>query len=241
MNTGLYAACAGLLARTQALDLAANNLANATTGGYRAQMPTFRSVLAGGETSQASAVSEFGTLSGARLDPKPGAIERTGNDLDFAIQGNGYFVVRTATGARLYTRSGSFHVDRAGQLVTSDGSLVLGKAGPIVLPRGKVSVSSGGIVSVDGALSGEMLVVNFPPGTELTPQGASLLSAPPGSERVSPDPQVLQAALEGSNVNAISAAVGLLGLQRNADMLQRALGIFHSEFNRIAAQDLAKV
>src|SRR5271157_695628 len=128
MNTGLYAACAGLLARTQALDLAANNLANANTGGYRAQVPSFRSLLAGAGTlrnASTQATNEFGVLAESRLDQQQGPLDRTGNDLDLAIQGSGYFALQTPQGTRLYTRNGAFHVDAQSQLVTSDGNLVL--------------------------------------------------------------------------------------------------------------------
>lgn len=244
MNSGLYAACAGLLARTQALDLAANNLANVNTGGYRSQVPSFRSLLAGeGGTSNASwqAVNEYGVLGQSHLDAQQGPVERTGNDLDFALQGSGYFVLRTAQGGRLYTRDGAFHLSNQGQLVSSNGSLVLGTQGPIVLPPGKLAVSADGTISVDGALAGQLLVVDFPSNTDITPEGAATYSAAPGSERPSAGADVVQGALEGSNVNAVSAAVGLVVLQRNADILQQALTAFHSEFNRIAAQDLSRI
>src|SRR5689334_6818118 len=97
MNNGLYAACAGLLARTQALDVAANNLANVNTGGYKGQVPRFASLLAGSSAlSNAAlrAVGEFGVLGESRLDLEQGPIEPTGNDLDFAIQGSGYFALQ---------------------------------------------------------------------------------------------------------------------------------------------------
>lgn len=244
MNSGIYAACAGLLARTQALELAAHNLANTNTSGYRGQVASFRSLLAssGEEQSVAEhAVSEFGVLAGSRIDSQPGPMERTGNDLDVAIQGRGYFVVQAQGGGRLYTRNGSFHLDAKNRLVTADGSAVLGPQGPILLPPGKVGISEGGTVSADGALAGQLQVVDFPAGSSLIPQGAALLSAPAGDEAVVSNPSLVQGALEGSNVNPITAAVGLVALQRRADMLQRALTSFHSEFNRIAAQDLPRI
>lgn len=244
MNNGLYAACAGLLARTQALDLAANNLANANTGGFKGQVPRFASLLAGtGNVSNAAlrAVNEFGALADSRLDLQQGPIEQTGNDLDFAIQGSGYFALQNPQGGRLYTRNGAFHVNRQGQLTAADGSLVLGAQGPVLLPPGKVAVSASGTISVDGAVAGQLQVVDFPPPTELTPQGAATFSAPAGTERPSNSIDVVQGALEGSNVNAISAAVGLVALQRNMGLLQQALTVFHSEFNRIAAQDLSRI
>lgn len=244
MNNGLYAACAGLLAKTQALDLAANNLANVNTGGYKGQVPHFASLMANsGVVSNAAlrAVSEFGVLDESRLDLQQGPIDQTNNDLDLAIQGSGYFALQNPQGGRLYTRNGAFHVNRQGQMTAADGSLVLGTGGPILLPPGKISISSGGTISVDGAVAGQLSVVDFPAATQLTPQGAATFSAPAGTERTSNSVDVVQGALEGSNVNAISAAVGLVALQRNMGLLQQALTVFHSELNRIAAQDLSRI
>ncbi len=243
MDSGLYAACAGLLARTQALDLAANNLANLNTNGYKAQAPTFRSVLANAGNGPSSAVSQavndFGVLGDSRTVLLQGSLEKTGSDLDLALQGDGWFAVQTGNG-RLYTRNGNFQVDRNGQLITADGKPVLGAQGPIIIPPGKLYVSGEGTISVDGALAGQLQVVQFAPGTTLTPAGSSFFSAPAGSESSS-NATVVQGALEGSNVNAVSAAVDLVTLQRHADLLQQALTTFHSNFNRIAAQNLPQI
>jgi flagellar basal-body rod protein FlgF/flagellar basal-body rod protein FlgG len=244
MNSGLYAACAGLVARTQALDLAANNLANVNTSGYKAQVPTFTSQLANADASvadnpMAQAVNDFGVLGGSRTDLMQGSLEHTGSDLDFALQGEGWFAVQTGAG-RLYTRNGNFHVDRSGCLVTAEGNLVAGAQGAITIPPGKLSVSSDGTISVDGALAGQLKAVKFAPGTVLTPVGGTSFSAPAGSERGG-NATIVQGSLEGSNVNGISAAVGLVALQRHADLLQQALTAFHSNFNRIAAQDLSRI
>ncbi len=243
MNSGLYAACAGLLARTQALDLAANNLANVNTTGYKGQVPTFTSQLANASSnpadSIAQAVNDFGVLEGSHADMGQGSLERTGSDFDFALQGEGWFAVQTAAG-RLYTRNGNFHVDGSGHLATAEGNLVAGAQGAITIPPGKLSVSNDGTISVDGALAGQLKVVKFVSGTVLTPAGNSSFTAPTGSER-SGKASVVQGSLEGSNVNGISAAVGLVALQRHADLLQQALTAFHSNFNRIAAQDLSRI
>lgn len=244
MNSGLYAACAGLLARTQALDLAANNLANVNTNGYKAQVPTFSSLLANTNASVAAnpiaqAVNDFGVLGGSHTDLLQGSLERTGSDFDFALQGDGWFAVQTGAG-RLYTRNGNFHVDSSGRLATAEGHLVAGRQGAIVIPPGKLSVSNDGTISVDGALAGQLQVVKFVPGTALTSAGDTSFSAPAGSERRS-SANIVQGSLESSNVNGISAAVGLVTLQRHADLLQQALTAFHSNFNRIAAQDLSRI
>jgi flagellar basal-body rod protein FlgF len=243
MNSGLYAACAGLLARTQALEVAANNLANVNTNGYKAQLPSFHSVLAsanenaGGEISQA--VNNFGVLGDSRTNLAQGSLEHTGSDLDFAIQGEGWFAVQSGAGRR-YTRNGNFHVDRNGRLATADGDPVAGAEGPILIPPGKLSVSNDGTISVDGALAGQLRIVNFAAGTTVTAVGGTNFSAPAGSERASQG-SIVQGSLEGSNVNGVTAAVDLVALQRLADMLQQALTSFHSNFNRIAAQDLSRI
>ncbi len=244
MDSGLYAACAGLVARTQALDVAASNLANANTNGYKAQVPTFRSVLAnaGGSVSSnpiAQAVNDFGVLGDSRTNLLQGSLEHTGSDLDFALQGDGWFAVQTGNG-KLYTRNGNFHVDHDGHLVTADGNAVLGTQGPITIPAGKLDVSSDGTISVDGALAGQVQVVQFASGTALTQAGSSYFSAPAGSEHGSSG-NIVQGSLENSNVNPISAAVDLVSLQRHADLLQQALTAFHTNFNRIAAQNLPQI
>lgn len=244
MNSGLYAACAGLLARTQALEVAANNLANVNTNGYRGQLASFHSVLAtanenvnGSELNQA--VNDFGVLGESRTNLAQGSLEHTGSKLDFAIQGEGWFAVQSSAG-RLYTRNGNFHVDRNGRLATADGDTVLSAQGPIFIPPGTLSVSNDGTISVDGALAGQLHIVSLAPGTTVTAVGGVSFSAPTASERPASG-SIVQGSLEGSNVNGVTAAVELVALQRHADMLQQALTSFHSNFNRIAAQDLSRI
>jgi len=142
MDSGYYAAMTGLVARTQALDTAAANLANAETPGYRAEREYFRSVLLGPDALDSQlgrVVNNFGLLGGDRLSMAQGAIQQTGNPLDLAIEGEGFFQIQTANGIR-YTRDGGFHRARNGQLVTAAGEQVLSAAGqPIPLPPGEVS------------------------------------------------------------------------------------------------------
>jgi flagellar basal-body rod protein FlgF len=247
MNNGMYAACAGLVARSQALELAANNLANINTTAYKAQVPTFRSVLAQTAVASASspgaiqqAVTNFGVVGGSRTNLVQGTLEHTGNDLDFALQGEGWFTVQ-APGGTLYTRNGNFHADTKGQLVTAEGYSVIGSNGPITVPPGKVSVSDDGTLSVDGGLAGQLKLATFAAGTELTALGSSYFSVPEGAPAVPAPATVAQGSLENSNVNGITAAVGLVSLQRQADFMQQALTTFHSNFNRIAAQDLPRI
>ena len=153
MDSGYYAALAGLVARTQALDTAASNLANANTSGYRAEREYFRSVLLdplGGNSQLGATVNDFGVVGGDRLDLSQGVLTPTGNALDMAIEGQGFFAVETAGGVR-YTRDGSFHRGKDGRLVTASEEPVLSSAGkPIAVPPGEVSVGMDGVISVAG-------------------------------------------------------------------------------------------
>src|SRR5271155_2378609 len=107
MDSGIYAAYTGLMARTQALDTAANNLANAGTTGFRAQHDYFSGVLAGGldqdpdtASQVGQSVSGFGVLGGNRLDLGQGELQATGNPLDLALEGQGFFAIQTANRIR---------------------------------------------------------------------------------------------------------------------------------------------
>ena len=244
MDSGFYAACTALMARSQTLDLVANNLANISTPGYRAQHNSFSSILASSSALPLSglnqAVNDYSILGGSELDLSQGTLQQTGNELDFGIQGKGFFVVQTAAG-RFFTRNGNFHVSPQGQLVTSEGDAVMGEEGVIPVVQGPVSVSADGTISANGALVGKLKIVEFPPGTPLESVGKTYYSAPARSDIASPTSQVQQGTIETSNVNAIASAVELVTIQRNAELMQRALTMFHQDMNQIAAQDLPRV
>jgi flagellar basal-body rod protein FlgF len=244
MDSGFYAACAALMARSQALDLVANNLANTSTPGYRGQANIFRSFLAtaaghpGSKLNQA--VNDFGISGGSQMDLTQGNLEHTGNDLDFAVQGPGFFEVKTANGS-VYTRNGNFQVSAQKQLTTAQGDPVMGDQGSIRIVGGPVTVSADGTISVNGAVAGKVKLVEFPPGTNLESVGKTYYGAPAQSGTPAKQSTIAQGSLESSNVNPVAGAVELVAVQRYAEMMQRALSMFHSEFNRIATEDLPKV
>ncbi len=244
MDSGLYAACAGLVARTQALDLAANNLANTSTTAFRAELPTFRAELAAQNLRTADArtlaVNQHSMVGGTRLDMSQGNLETTGNPLDLGIEGNGFFEVR-AEGTTVFTRNGSFRLTPDRTLVTDAGDPVLGETGPIQLPDGEITISSDGTVSVGGAIAAKIKVVEFAPGTPIAHSGGSYYTGPVAAASPSTNSAIRQGMLEASNVNSVTAAVGLIALQRHAEMLHRTLSTFHNEFNRLAAEELPRV
>lgn len=243
MNSGLYGACAGLMARMQALDTIAANVANSSSAGFRGQQDVFGTVLAeakrhGQMTSLNQAANAFAQISGTQMDQTQGVITDTGNQLDFAIRGNGYFKIKTATGFA-YTRDGHFQVDANGRLTTDAGDIVMGDSGPIVPGTGPVTVSGNGIISSNGAISGKLAIVSFAPGT-LVNHGAGQYAAPAGTELPATGTTVQQGALEGSNVNPIEGVVELVSAQRAAESLRHALTLIDGEMDKTAVQDLAR-
>jgi len=248
VDSGFYAAFTGLLAGTQALELAANNLANISTTGYKAQREFYNSVtasLANASRQHLSslnqAVNDYGVLGGATVDVQAGTLERTGNDLDIAMEGSGFFVVQTKAGLS-YTRNGNFRVDTGGQLVTASGDPVLDDQGhPLDIPSGSVSISPDGTISSQGGVVGRLQTVEFAPRTTLVPEGNSMYKPATGSAKPAADPRVRQGMLEGSNMSPITGTIGLIMIQRQTQLLQQALSIFHNDFNKSAAAELPRV
>ncbi len=244
MDSGYYAACAGLRAETQTLELIANNVANTSTSGYRGQQARFSSLLMSSAGLEAGAlnraINDFNVLEGSHLDLSPGNLEATGNPLDFAIEGHGFFAVQSKQGTA-YTRDGGFQISPNGLLTTSTGESVLGEQGPITLPSGPLSISGDGTISVNGAVSGKLRLVEFAPGASPQALGGSLYTAEAAGVRPSPDSSIRQGMKESSNVNAVTAVTEMIAVQRRAEMLERAMSAFHSTLNHIAASDLPKI
>jgi len=248
VDSGYYAAFTGLLAGTQALELAANNLANISTTGYKAQREFYNALAArlgnsnGRQLSPLNqAINNYGVLGGAIVDLQSGTLERTGNDLDVAMEGSGFFVVQTNAGPK-YTRNGNFRVGTEGQVQTAWGDPVLDDQNrPLEIPSGPVSISADGTISLQGGVVGRFQTVDFAPGTTLVPEGNSMYSAPKGSATPATDPRVRQGMLEASNMSPITGTIALIMIQRQTQLLQQALSIFHNEFNKSAAEDLPRV
>lgn len=245
MDSGYYAAMTGLVARSQALDTAASNLANAGTPGYRAEREYFRSVLLGpdGSGSQLGpAVNDYGLLGGTELNMAQGQLQQTGNPLDLAIQGQGFFAIQTGAGVR-YTRDGSFHRSQTGQLLTAAGEPVLSAAGqPIAVPPGEVSVGADGTISVAGGVAAKVGVFTFPAGTALSAEGANRYIAPAGVNALPAGGfSIRQGAIEAANQDVVQGTLDLVMMQRQAEMMQKALTIFNTDFNKFATEELPRV
>ena len=233
------------MARTDALDTIANNLANTSTGGFRARHTTFSSVLAGSghplATQLNDATNSYGVLGGSRLDMRQGPLERTGNDLDLGVDGPGFLTVQTATGTA-YTRAGALQINAQGQLVTQGGDAVIGTGGIITVPRGAtVTVSPDGTISANGAIAGKLKLVEFSATADPQSLGASYYTVPAKDIVTASTSQVRQGMLEGSNVNPVSSVIELINAQRAAEGMRHALTMIDSEIDKTAAQDLPRV
>lgn len=253
MDSGLYAAYTGVLARSQALDTAANNLANASTNGFRAQRDYFRGVLAGfsqegdgaaAGTGAQDSVNRFGMLGGSEVDLSQGTVSSTGNPLDLALQGQGFFQVKTSKGVEL-TRDGSFLRSADGTLTDQTGEAVLSKTGtPIILPTGPVHVSADGTVSVDtgegSAVAGQIAIVGYA-ASALKPVGTNHFRVAADATPTAADGTVQQGALEGANQDAVHGTMQLMLLQRQAEMMQHALSVFDNGFDKTASEELGRV
>ncbi|MGZ5180667.1 MAG: flagellar basal-body rod protein FlgF [Ramlibacter sp.] len=229
MDRLIYTAAAGARALVQRQDGIANNLANASTPGFRADQVAFRAVPVRGEGDPTRVVS---LEASAGFDDASGPIEQTGRDLDVAVLGKGYLAVQAPDGTEAYTRAGSLQVNDQGVLVTSAGLPVNGEGGALNVPPGSaVTIGRDGTVSAKGSTGpaqtvGRLKLVNPEPGA--LRKGDDGLLRLDGGEEAPADPtvRVTAGALEGSNVNVVEAMVGMIAAARqfetNMKLLQTA-------------------
>jgi flagellar basal-body rod protein FlgF/flagellar basal-body rod protein FlgG len=220
--------------------------------GFKAQHEFYRTLSAWLQPSLTTpinqAVNQYGVLGGASLDLSQGSFAPTGNPTDLALQNSGFFTIQTKNGLR-YTRAGNFSLNTQRQLVTAHGDTVMSETGPVLnpilrpiqIPEGQLSVSPDGTVSVDGTLVAKLKITDFAPNTALTMEGNSYFVAPENAAKPAADVGVRQGSLENSNSDPVMGAVALIEVQRTAGLMEKALSIFHNEFNRVAAQQLSVV
>jgi flagellar basal-body rod protein FlgF len=225
MDRLIYLAMSGAKATLQRQDSLANNLANASTTGFRAEMQAFRSVpvLGNGASTRVYALE-----SSIGYDPRSGPVQATGNPLDVAVQGNSWLAVQGLDGTEAYTRAGSLHVNAEGQLVTTAGLPVLGDGGPITLPANATAeVAADGSITttVPGAKpqqAGRLKLVT--PEAPLQ-RGTDGLFRPADGGDLQADraARVQGGALEGSNVSAVETMVAMIAAARQFDQQMKSL------------------
>ena len=226
MDTGLYHAVAAMRAGEKRLESIAHNLANVSTRGYKRET-SFAHALNVGRSRNPQVVA------GAATDPTQGVLESTGNPLDLALEGSGYFVVETPSG-RAYARDGSFRLDNTGALVTQDGFPVAWKNG-----RGALRVAEEpAVVDAEGRVRqgetavGQLEIVDVDP-TKLVPTVDGRWSAPPGVREAPSKASVRQASLERSNVEAMDELVALVVVQRSFENAASTLKAIEQSYRRL--------
>jgi flagellar basal-body rod protein FlgF len=229
MDKLIYTAMSGAAQAMQQQASVANNLANASTTGFRAEKLTFQALPL---TGDGSPTRVFALDAAVGADLQPGAAQQTGRDLDLAIDGAGWLTVETADGSEAFTRNGNLQVNANGVLQTQSGLNVVGEGGPITIPQdAQITIGKDGTVSVlpNGnqrtavQVVGRLKLVN-PPEADLAKGGDGLFHLKSGANAdADPAVRVSSGALEGSNVNVVEAMVNMIQLGRQFDMQMKLL------------------
>jgi flagellar basal-body rod protein FlgF len=224
MDRLLYIAMSSATQTLRAQATNANNLANASTTGFREDLLAFSAQPLEGAGYQSRV---YGVVEGVGNNFAQGAQMQTGNPLDVAVAGKGWIAVQAPDGGEAYTRAGDLRVTQSGMLLTGSGHPVLGESGPVMIPPAeKIEIAPDGTISIRGvgqapnALTvvdrirlvkpDESTLIKGGHGLMLTADGAA--AAPDAAVRLTPG------ALEGSNVNSVDAMVNMISLSRQFEM-----------------------
>jgi len=229
MDQGIYTATAGAIAMEERLNIISNNIANLNTTGFKKDQMSFEQFQKSLDTSMLY-TGQYKTVPidvipvSTSIDLTPGTPVKTGNSLDVALMGDGFFVVNTENGT-LYTRAGSFQLSTGNTLITPMGYTVQGQGGDITIDptKGQVVISPQGQVSQDGTAIGTLQVVKIP-ADSLVREGNNLFSVKDG---VTPEPvknpSIVQGSLETANVEPIKEMVEMIAAQRAYDVFQKVI------------------
>jgi len=238
MDVSTYIALSGQLAREKQMDVLANNIANMSTPGFKAERMNFNEYLA---AAVGSDPSSYVADAAHNRDMSQGPLSRTGNPLDLALNGDGWLSVTTPDGNTSYTRSGHFQLDTAGELVTSSGGILQGDGGaPIVVPlnSGEVTIAPDGTVSTRQGTIGHIPVVTFANEQAMTAEGSGLYTTTDASQPILTT-QIVQGSIEEANIQPVLAMTRLMATAQEMTM---AKNFSDAENNRIetAIQRLGK-
>ncbi|MBF0311210.1 MAG: flagellar basal-body rod protein FlgF [Magnetococcales bacterium] len=262
MDSGLYAAVNGARRMEWRLEVLANNLANTNTTGYKGQNISFESFMTAPGPEQFPLPTDsfmgfrgpgdipfpfsspatnaipmsYPMAKNTTVDLTQGSLQATGNPLDVAIEGEGFFRVQTPAGVQ-YTRDGSFAVNNQGELVTKDGYQVLDEGGgPLTVGSGPVEIARDGTLSSNQGTLGRIGLVNLP-AKELEKTGQNLYSAPAGSEvPVTATTGVNQGYLEGSNANTVHSMTQMIDTHRAYESYMKMMKALDELDNQAANQ-----
>ena len=238
MAGGAYSALSGMRARLGELDRIASDLANVSTAGYKSE----RIGVSSAERKEFAPMLDAAVdamLGSAKVDFTPGVMKTTGNELDVAIEGRGFFAIDTPAGVR-YTRNGSFSRRADGLLVTVQGETVLGDGGDeIRLGRGPVTISGNGTVRSGTQVVGQLQVANFAEADLIRETGARF-RAVTGADSLPFEGSLVGGALEQSNVSVVDRMTALTEVMRGFEMLQRGVSAIMNDLDSRAIMELGK-
>lgn len=244
MPGGIYVALSGMRHHAEQLDQIASDIANRSTSGYKGERSTSVASERPSFSSALQAAVDV-TPGEKQIDFRPGSINGTGRDLDFALDGRGFFVVETPEGLQ-YTRNGHFQLMNDGTLATVDGYAVQGELGtdeygPLVLLGGVVSAEPDGTVSVDGVPSGKFRIADFVSYDALSRQENGRFSAPAGlTPDIGTTVELRGGALEQSNVTMAEQLVQVAEVARTFEALQRGLSVLMNDIDGRAITELGR-
>jgi flagellar basal-body rod protein FlgF len=245
MNSGMYAAVSGSLAAMQRLDVISNNLANINTPGYKKDKMSFEGLLAGNinppAVPQGMTADPILQKDNIYIDYASGPISQSGNPLDLALDGDGFFAVTTPEGTA-YTRQGNFRTSVDGTLVTVDGYPVQGTGGASISIQGsRIEIDARGVVTVDGTETGSIPVMDFEKPYAMTKLGNALfIPADPQADPQAGKAQIRQGHIEGSNVESISEMVQMIETNRYFEACSKVIKGF-DDMAAKAATEIGRV
>ena len=215
---GLIESVESMRSQERRLEQNTNNLANVNTAGYKKENTAFQEML----FTAANGRQRVGKAIKVITDHTQGSTENTGNPLDLAITGDGYFKIQTGNGIR-YTRAGEFTRDNQNQLTTQGGDPVLGLGGPIIIDGNDVQIKPTGEVFVDGNLTDQIDVVTVDNKALLEKEGRNLFRLTGNGQEVATQAAVQQGAVEESNVNTVLEMTEMISLRNDYESQQKII------------------
>lgn len=228
---GIFDAVRGCLKEEMRMDVIANNLANSTMIGFKKDKISFQDIMeqsggGGGPAKKTKSPTDVGQVR-IKVDATQGDIRSTGNPLDLAVHGKGFFRVETPEGVR-YTRKGNFSLDPTGVLITQEGYKVLGSGGPITVSGNDVAIDGNGVIKVDGSEVGRIDLVDFASYDTLAKAGGGIFQNEAPRVALPPESKIQQGYVELSNVNVAEEMVQMIHSLRAFESYQKSMQVLDS-------------
>ncbi|HXI40147.1 MAG TPA: flagellar hook basal-body protein [Bryobacteraceae bacterium] len=243
MDALTISAASGLRARMETLDMLANNMANASTGGFKLDREFYSLYVSPEADGSAGTLTTVPLIEKHWTDFSQGTLTPTGNSLDLALSGKGFFAVSAPSGV-LYTRNGSFRLSPKGVLVTPEGYPVQAQNLKFIQSNsnGPLQVMRDGEVRQDGQTLGKLQLVDFPAEAGVAKEGNNYFRPADPKIKLTPAAaaQVEQGKIEDSNVSPAESAVRLVSVMRQFEMLNRAVAL-GADMNKRAIEEVARV